>query len=276
MLYSLRVSAGIAFLCLLSTVGLHAQQAPDHPPDHPPDYRGVQTHIPGVFVTPVGGAPFSGTVEILSRQSMPDGSIYTRRTINHIARNSAGVIYNERRKLVPPEFQSEPIILSFHIYDPSTRLSTFLDPQTHLGRQMVLPTPPQAPANSTPATAVAHSKGETLTEKDLGVETVAGIPLHGTRKLRTVPATLSGTGREVTVTDDYWYSKELKVYLVLKHNDPRTGEQIVGIVKVDRHEPDPATFQIPPNYKIVDETPARQQSLEASVSQTPQPPCPQR
>ncbi len=40
---------------------------------------------------------------------------------------------------------------------------------------------------------------------------------------------LSGTGHEITITDDYWYSDDLKVYLVLKHNDPRTGEQIVGI-----------------------------------------------
>lgn len=255
MLYSLRVSLGAALLFFLPMTGLHAQQVPE---PHPPDYKGVQTYIPGVFVTPVAGAPFSGTVEILSRQSMPDGSIYTRRTINHIARNSSGVIYNERRKLVPPEFQGEPIILSSHIYDPQTRLSTFLDPQTHLGRQMVLPTPPQAPANSTPATAVGPSNPQNLTTKDLGVETVAGIPLHGTRKQRTVPATLSGTGKEVVITDDYWYSEELRVYLVLKHNDPRTGEQIVGIVKVDRQEPDPATFRIPPTYKIVDETPMRQ------------------
>jgi len=259
MLYFLRVPARIALLFLLTTIGLLAQQSPDHPPDHPPDYRGVQTYIPGVFVTPVGGAPFSGTVEILSRQTMPDGSVYTRRTVNRIARNSAGVIYNERRKLEPPEFQGEPIVLSSHIYDPQTRLSTFLDPQTHLGRQMVLPTAPQAPANSTPATAVAPANAENLTTKDLGVETVAGIPLHGTRKLRTVPANLSGTGKEVTITDDYWYSEELKVYLVLKHNDPRTGEQIVGIVQVDRHEPGPAMFQIPAKYKIVDETPVRQQ-----------------
>jgi hypothetical protein len=45
---------------------------------------------------------------------------------------------------------------------------------------------------------------------------------------------------------------------VLKHNDPRTGEQIVGIVTVDRKEPDASIFQIPPAYKIVNETPVEQ------------------
>jgi len=92
----------------------------------------------------------------------------------------------------------------------------------------------------------------------LGTETVAGLLLHGTRKLKTISATLSGTGREVTITDDYWYSEDLKVYLVLKHNDPRTGEQIVGIVKAERNEPDPRTFQIPAGYKILDETPVQE------------------
>jgi hypothetical protein len=254
--YSSRLRAGAMLLFLvLAMTGLHAQQSTV---THPPDYRGVRTYIPGVFVTPVPGAPFSGTVEILSKQSMPDGSVYTRRTINHIARNSAGVIYNERRKLEPPGFQGEPRILSSHIYDPQTRLSTFLAPDTHLARQMVLPASPPAPANSTPGTAIASPNAQNLKTQDLGTETVAGLPLHGTRKLRTVPAALSGTGRDVTITDDYWYSDDLKVYLVLKHNDPRTGEQFVGIVKVDRQEPDPATFEIPPAYKIVDETPVPQ------------------
>jgi len=249
--YSSRLRVGTALLCLLPMIGLHAQQSPA---PHPPDYRGVKIHIPGVFVTPVPGAPFSGAVEILSKQSLPDGSVDTRRTINHIARNSSGVIYNERRKLEPPGFQGEPRILSSHIYDPQTRLSTFLTPQTHIARQMVLPAPPQAPANSTPNTAIAPANAQSRSTQDLGTETVAGLLLHGTRKLRRVPATLSGTGHEITITDDYWYSDDLKVYLVLRHNDPRTGEQIVGIIKVNRQEPDPSTFPIPPAYKIVDET----------------------
>jgi len=58
--------------------------------------------------------------------------------------------------------------------------------------------------------------------------------------------------------DDYWHSEDLRVYLFLKHNDPRTGEQTVGIVKLDRQEPDPSLFQIPSVYKIVDETPVKE------------------
>jgi hypothetical protein len=82
--------------------------------------------------------------------------------------------------------------------------------------------------------------------------------LHGTRKERVVLASLSGTGKEITITDEYWLSGELNVYLIVRHNYPRTGEQTVGIVDVSRSEPDPAMFQIPAGFKVVDETPADQ------------------
>jgi len=251
MSYSPALRFFLALLCLLS-IGALAQdaQAP-----HPPDYRGVQTHIPGVFVTPVPGAPFTGTVEILSKEILPDGSTYIRHTINHIARNSEGVIHNERRRLVAPSFQGEPKMLSVHIYDPRTRLNTFLDPATHIARQSTLREPPHPPANGAPPTQEQVQKSQYLTVQDLGTSTFAGIPLHGTRKLRVVPALTSGTGKDVTITDDYWYSEELKVYLVLKHSDPRTGEQTVGITQIERAEPDPSLFTIPSIYKVVDETP---------------------
>ena len=251
---SISFLTGVVLLCVLSTAQLWAQEATT---PHPPDYRGVRIFIPGVFVTPVPGAPFSGLVEIVSKETLPDGSVNIRRTVNHIARSSTGVIYNERRRLAPPSLQGEPPLLSSHIYDPQTRLSTFLNPETHIARQMVLAAPPQAPANTTPATAIAPANEQDLRTQDLGTEAVAGLLLHGTRKSRTVPATLSGTGREIVITDDYWYSDDLKIYLVLKHNDPRTGEQIVGITKVDRQEPDAAIFQVPSGYKIVDETPVQ-------------------
>jgi hypothetical protein len=248
----LRVAAALFFL---SAPTLLAQAGP-----HPPDYPGVRTFIPGVFVTPVPGAPFSGTVEVLSKQLLPDGTTYTRRTVNHIARSSAGVIHNERRMLEPPGFQGEAPVMHWHIFDPKTRVSTFLTPATLIAREAVLPTPPPAPENTTPDTAIAIAHTQNLTVKDLGTETVAGLVLHGTRKQRTIPATFSGTGKDVTITDDYWYSEDLKVYLVLKHNDPRTGEQVVGILDVDRKEPDAAMFRIPPEYKVVDETPVEQQA----------------
>jgi hypothetical protein len=57
------------------------------------------------------------------------------------------------------------------------------------------------------------------------------------------------------VVDEYWYAPDLSIYLLVKHNDPRTGEQIVAVSEVDRREPDAAQFSVPANFKIADETP---------------------
>jgi hypothetical protein len=245
------------FLVLLMTVSLvSGVAAQEDSYAVPPDYPGVQIFIPGIFVPPVPGAPFSATVEILSKQTLPNGSIYTRWCRYLIARNSAGVIHNERRDLEKPGFQGEPPIQHVHIYNPQTHLDTILNPKSYVARQITL-AELKAPANSTLATAFIPQNTANPTSSDLGIETMAGIVLHGTRKQWTVPAAVSGTSHDVTVTDDYWYSDDLKVYLVLKHNDPRTGEQMVGIVKLDRQEPDLPLFQIPSTYKLVDETPVR-------------------
>jgi hypothetical protein len=47
----------------------------------------------------------------------------------------------------------------------------------------------------------------------------------------------------------------LHLNMLVKHDDPRTGEQTVAITHVNRSEPPAATFEIPADYKIVDETP---------------------
>lgn len=69
---------------------------------------------------------------------------------------------------------------------------------------------------------------------------------------------MSGTGHDIVIVDEYWYSPDLSIYMIIKHNDPRTGEQLVAVSSVDRHEPDASVFAVPSNYKIVDETPPPQ------------------
>ena len=81
------------------------------------------------------------------------------------------------------------------------------------------------------------------------------MALEGIRKTRTVPAELSGTGKPVEIVDEYWYSPALSIYMTIRHNDPRTGEQLVVVTKVERAEPPATDLAVPSNFKIVDETP---------------------
>jgi hypothetical protein len=236
-------------LCLLLTSFSHAQNQRQMPRD----YRGVQTVVPGIFVTPVPNAPFSATVEILSHENLPDGSVNTRTTTAHIARASSGRIYNERRQLVSTGFQGEPALLSAHIYDPSSRLSVFFNPYERIARETILAQPPAAPANAVPTLTPVNNPY--FKQENIGTQPLGGLTLTGIRKSHTIPATMSGTGREVVVVDEYWYSPDLSIYMIIKHNDPRTGEQIVAVSNIERHEPPASVFAVPPTYKLVDETP---------------------
>jgi hypothetical protein len=237
------------FVCCAS---LSCAQAPS-PQQMPRDYPGVQIHIPGIFVTPVPNAPFTATVDIISHQKLPDGSVIIRTTINHIARASSGRIYNERRRLVSTAFQGEPVLLSAHIYDPSSRLNIFVDPFTHLARESILSRPPSAPANSTPPRTPANNPY--FKQEDIGTQPLGGLTLTGIRKSHTIPAAVSGTGQDIVIVDEYWYSPDLSIYMIIKHDDPRTGEQIVAVSSVERHEPDASQFIVPSGFKVVDETP---------------------
>ncbi|SFS21130.1 hypothetical protein SAMN05421771_4052 [Granulicella pectinivorans] len=219
----------------------------------PPMYRGVETRIPGIYVTPVPNAPFTADVQIVSQEQLPDGSTRIRKMVNHIARQSSGRIYNERRLLVPPTYQAEPRLLSAHIYDPNTRLSTYLNPMTHIAQDIVLKRPPVAPQNSVPPKS--PQKDSLLKEEELGEQPLGSVTLRGIRLSRTVPAAVSGTGKDVVIVDEYWYSADLSIYMIIKHKDPRTGEQIVAVSDVARHEPNAMQFDVPANYKRVDETP---------------------
>ena len=63
------------------------------------------------------------------------------------------------------------------------------------------------------------------------------------------------TGKAIEVVDEYWYSPELSIYMIIRHSDPRTGEQLVAVQKVERAEPPAEVFAVPASYKVVDETP---------------------
>jgi hypothetical protein len=41
--------------------------------------------------------------------------------------------------------------------------------------------------------------------------------------------------------------------MLIKHNDPRTGEQTLSIKQIKREDPDPQMFTVPSDYKVVDE-----------------------
>jgi hypothetical protein len=204
--------------------------------------------VEGVFVTPVPNVPLTAVVELTSTLTLGDGTTLSRKTFNDIARDSQGRIYNEYRSMVPEASNEEPVLLSMHIFDPTTRLNTFLNAGSHLARQALL----DRPAADRGAVVPVSRPGFQV--QDLGTQSMENVVVHGTKTSRTISGSASGTGKAVTVTDETWYSEELHLNMLVKHNDPRTGEQTVTITKVERSEPPAEKFEIPADYKLLDET----------------------
>jgi hypothetical protein len=234
-----------AALLVAGANALTAQQVSN---DANPLFHPLSIRMSTLSVPPIPGAPFSATALIQNRQTMPDGSVASTRNVNLIGRDSRGRTHGEMRSRVPDNFEGMPPLLEVHLYDPQTHVQIVYEPATRIARRSLRPEPRQ-PANPSGPT------GPLVKVEDLGVTTIDNIDVTGTRRTVTIPANVSGTGADLTVVDEYWYSKDLHVNLLLRHNDPRTGEQTVALTEIEREEPAPEFLEVPEGYKTVDMTP---------------------
>lgn len=215
-----------------------------------------------IFVTPVPNAPFTGVVNIERSHVQPDGSIITSKTFREIGRDGRGRIHNESRLYVTGSDAKTPQVVSVHLYDPQTRISTHLDPQRRTFRQETVNHPP---STVPPAVRFASPAGNGLPqneftkEEDLGIHEMEGVQVRGVRETQTIPAETSGTGKEIVITDEYWYSDDLRINLMIRQNDPRKGNVTMTVAQIVLTEPDPGFFEIPDGYKPATAGPRKHQ-----------------
>jgi hypothetical protein len=209
----------------------------------------AQAQNPDIFVTPIPVNPFTGTVNVERSSVQKDGKIVELKTAREIGRDSRGRIFNQIRTLVPASGNQLPEVVGVHIYDPETRVTIMVNDRQHTFRKATVNRPPEA----VPPSFLSASSGlntlpqnQFTKEEDLGNKVIEGLAVHGVRQSQTVPAENGGKG--VVITDEYWYSEDLRINLVLKHNDPRTGGVIMTVTGIKRSEPDPARFEIPAGY----------------------------
>jgi len=213
---------------------------------------------PDIFVTPIPDNPFTGTVNVERSFVQKDGEIVKSKTAREIGRDSRGRIFNEMRTLVPASSNESPQVVGVHIYDPETRVTIMVNDRQHTFRKGTVNRPPEA----VPPSFLSASSGlntlpqnQFTKEEDLGNKVIEGLPVHGVRQSQTIPAENGGNGvnrenggKGAVITDEYWYSEDLRINLVLKHNDPRTGGVAMTVTGIRRSEPDPARFEIPAGY----------------------------
>lgn len=200
------------------------------------------------FMTPVPNAPFSAVVNIERTVVHKDGSVAQFKSTREVARDIRGRIHNELRTLIPLSSTDTPTLLNIHLYDPQTRISTEINVQK---RTFWTTTVNHPPSTEPPSIRFAAPDGNTppnefTQQEDLGVREIEGVPAHGIRETQTVND--ENDGKEVVITDEYWYSQDLRINLMVKHTDPRKGTITLTVAQIKRTEPDPAFFEVPEGY----------------------------
>jgi hypothetical protein len=97
-------------------------------------------------------------------------------------------------------------------------------------------------------------RGNPSTEEKLAPQVIEGILAEGTRHTTTIETGTQGNDQPFKLISETWSSPELKVMVLSKNEDPRTGENTIRLINISRNEPDPSLFQPPADYQVVDET----------------------
>jgi hypothetical protein len=91
----------------------------------------------------------------------------------------------------------------------------------------------------------------------LGMQTIEGVSAEGTRTTITIPAGQMGNELPLVTVTERWVSPELGVTVMNSRSDPRSGTTTYKLTNVNRSEPSPTLFQVPPDYTVRDMTAPR-------------------
>ena len=231
---------------------------------------------PPQFAIPaVTGAPYSGEEVNENLKILTDGTRIANKTMSRkVWRDDQGRTRTERPLGMGAQLDSMPVIVE--ITDPVAGFKYVLETQDKVAHRQALPAPVSRPAGlgggSGGSNAVAGSAGTVLrapantantpantrprprfSHESLGSQTVEGTLAEGTRNTTTYPVGMEGNDREFSVVTENWMSPDLKIQILSKTNDPRSGENTFHIENLSRTPPDMMLFTVPSDYTVVDE-----------------------
>jgi hypothetical protein len=209
--------------------------------------------------TPVKNAPYSAEAVTESTQTLADGNRIVQRSSSMQYRDTEG---RERReeampglaKLAPGVEMPQMILIS----DPVAGVSYTLFPTRRtanktLGARGLPASVPAAvqKAENAAREAKAGASGQINSRSEsLGTQMVEGVQAQGTRVTQTIPAGQVGNERPIEVISETWFSPDLKMNVMTKHSDPRTGEQVYRLTNIVRADPLRTLFEVPVDYKL--------------------------
>jgi len=218
----------------------------------------------------VTGAPYSADEVNENVQTLADGTHITHTSTSKVYRDSAGRTRTERT-IGPPGTDGADAPTIIEIDDPVAHVHYTVTTVDKIARKRSLvesQMPPGAAGSVRPflarrtyATAPAVKTGQSpdpnrpqMTSENLGSDVIEGLTVQGTRRKTTWPAgSFLGNDRPVATVTETWRSPELKVVVLSKTTDPRSGEHTQKLTNISRDEPDDSLFQPPADYTITEE-----------------------
>jgi hypothetical protein len=245
-----------------------------------------------VMAPAVAGAPYSAEQVSEHIQTLADGThIRQNQQVEHLYRDSAGRTRTERPFFMGPNGPQQDLPLLVQIFDPLTGSQYVLDPDNHIAHRFTIEPrpvpmfkPPAAGSGETArrttatsavtvgggmgavsgggvgvgtaglATATTRSRMEPPKREQLGTQMIEGVMAEGTRWTTVFPEGTVGNDRAFSTVSETWMSTELKTQILSKNDDPRSGENVVRLIHINRADPDASLFMPPPDYRIVDAT----------------------
>jgi hypothetical protein len=273
-------------IVLITSVGVLAQDGPQKPPATDQALKlkvekavadvkvNLQWATGGMLGAIVTGAPYSAVAVTETVQTLTDGNRIVRRSATSIARDGHGRVRRE-------EQAEDGTVTSVTILDPVAKTTYLLDPANRTAQPMPLLagaefkmigdartfTMQVAPAGLPDAKRKSAVEGQAMSagwvtssnfdwkradirRESLGTQALEGVAAEGTRTVETIPAGQIGNERPIEIVSEQWYSRELQVTLMSRHDDPRSGETLYRLTNLQRNEPDPALFQVPAGYTV--------------------------
>ena len=219
----------------------------------------------------VTGAPYAAEEVSDHTQTLADGTHITQKTqVTKVFRDSEGRTRKERPIFRGMNGTLDDLMI-VEIADPVSGFAYILDPYNHIAHRFAPPEGAKGPARyveetravpqGTKPTPALHAANPPPSQTDrvevsresLGSQAIEGVNAEGTRTTRTIPVGMMGNDRPLVNVMESWFSPELGITVLTKNSDPRMGESVMQLRNIDRSEPDPALFRVPPDYQLVDD-----------------------
>jgi len=229
----------------------------------------VSFSVPGVKAG-LKGIPFAAETVSETTRTLADGTHISGTTHGGVYRDSEG---RTRREFAQPAGENDVRIVS--ITDPVHQVFIHFiignaTTASTEGYKVATVTPMHssspplstatagalAPGNGTSGSTTSGGVGERPSRpappsrEDLGIQEMEGLSVRGTRTTRTIEAGKIGNDQPIVIVTESWYSKDLQEVLLSETDDPRSGHSTAKLVNIQRDEPDPALFQVPPDYTV--------------------------